>query len=107
MFPADQALGGAQSAEHTAAPSQAALENSQSAIRATTRWLVAAAAAVGAVAVAGLQLSKLPNGGLATLMALGGFALSLLGVAMVIFFAASVLSIGYTNLSQLSELYNP
>ncbi len=94
-------------AEHTAAPSQAQLEDSQSAIRATTRWLVAAAAAVGAVAVAGLQLSKLPHGTIATSMVFAGFALALVGVAWVLFSAASVLSVGYTNLNQLSELYNP
>ena len=89
-----------------AAPSREQLESSQRAIRDTTKWLVAAAAAVGAVVVAGLQLSHLPTGFWATVAALGGFVIALTGVAVVIFSAAGVLSVGYTTLGELSDLYD-
>lgn len=94
-------------AGHPAARSLAQLDNSQKAIRDTTKWLVAAAAAVGAIVVAGLQLSNLPRGFIATLCALGGFAIALVGVAAIIFSATSVLSVGYTTLGQLADLYKP
>jgi hypothetical protein len=94
----------AQSAEHPVPPSQAQLENSQNAIRETTKWLVAAAGAVGAVVVAGLQLSHLPNGTKATVLAISGFVIALLGVAVVIFFATRVLSVRYTTFGQLTKL---
>jgi hypothetical protein len=80
------------------------LENSQNAIRDTTKWLVAVAGAVGAVVVAGLQLSHLPHGTLATTLAITGFVVALLGVAAVIFFAARVLSVRYTTFGQLTKL---
>jgi hypothetical protein len=90
---------------HPAARSLTQLDNSQKAIRDTTKWLVAAAAAVGGVVVAGLQLSNLPVGLTATAMSLGGFTLALLGVAVIIFTAAGVLSVGFTTLGQLADLY--
>lgn len=93
--------------DHTAAPSQAQLERSQSAIRDTTKWLVAAAAAVGAVVVAGLQLSHLPYGTLATSLAIGGFLVAIVGVAIVLLAASVVLSAGYTTLGELADLYGP
>ncbi len=94
-------------ADHAAAPSQAQLERSQSAIRDTTKWLVAAAAAVGAVVVAGLQLSHLPYGGPATTLAIAGFLIAIGGVAVVLLSASAVLSAGYTTLGQLADLYDP
>ncbi len=90
-------------AEPAAAPTQAQLENSQNAIRDTTKWLVAAAAAVGAVIVAGLQLSNLPYGTWASLVAIAGFVLAIIGVAAVIFSAAEVLVVGYTTLGELAD----
>src|SRR4051794_10284733 len=91
----------AEAGGHPAGRSLSQLNNSQNAIRDTTKWLVAAAAAVGAVVVAGLQLSNLPEGAWATAMALLGFAIALGGVAAVIFSAAGVLSVGFTTLGQL------
>jgi hypothetical protein len=91
---------------HPAGRSLTQLDNSQQAIRDTTKWLVAAAAAVGGVVVAGLQLSKLPEGRWATAMALFGFVIALGGVAAVIFSAAGVLSGGFTTLGQLADLYD-
>jgi len=73
-------------------------------MRDTTKWLVAAAAAVGAVIVAGLQLSKLPSGVFAYL-ALSGFLMAIIGVAIIILSAANVLSVGYTTLGQLTDIY--
>lgn len=93
-------------AGHPAGRSLTQLDNSQQAIRDTTKWLVAAAAAVGGVVVAGLQLSKLPEGPWATALALFGFAIALAGVAAVIFSAAGVLSAGFTTLGQLADLYD-
>jgi hypothetical protein len=92
---------------HPAGRSLTQLDNSQKAIRDTTKWLVAAAAAVGAVVVAGLQLSNLPTGAVATTMAVSGFVIALLGVAVIIFTAAGVLSVGFTTLGQLAELNEP
>src|SRR4051812_32809407 len=93
-------------AGHPAGRSLSQLDNSQKAIRDSTKWLVAAAAAVGAVVVTGLQLSDLPSGTLATAMALVGFVLALVGVAAVIFSAVGVLSVGFTTLGQLADLYD-
>jgi hypothetical protein len=73
-------------------------------MRDTTKWLVAAAAAVGAVVVAGLQLSKIPTGDAATVLSIGGFAVALAGVSLILFSAAGVLSAGYTTLGELSDL---
>jgi hypothetical protein len=73
-------------------------------MRDTTKWLVAAAAAVGAVVVAGLQLSKIPHGGVASTLAIGGFIVALGGVAFILFSAAGVLSAGYTTLGELVSL---
>lgn len=100
----DQSVSGVAQSEHPVPPSQAQLENSQSAIRDTTKWMVAVAGAVGAVVVAGLQLSHLPNGTEATVLAIIGFVIALLGVAVVVFFAARVLSIRYTTFGQLAKL---
>jgi hypothetical protein len=91
---------------HPAAASLDQLTKSQNAIRDTTKWLVAAAAGVGAVVVAGLQLSHLPTGTLPTILALVGFGLSLMGAAFVLFSAAKVLSGGFTTLGQLADLAN-
>ncbi len=91
-------------AGHPTARSLAQLESSQNAMRDTTRWLVAAAAAVGAVVVAGLQLSKIPAGGVATVLSIGGFILALAGVSLILFSAAGVLSAGYTTLGELADL---
>jgi hypothetical protein len=96
--------GGVSDAGHPAARSLAQLESSQSAMRDTTKWLVAAAATVGAVVVAGLQLSKIPAGDLATVLSLGGFAFALAGVAWILFSAAGVLSAGYTTIGELADL---
>jgi hypothetical protein len=73
-------------------------------MRDTTKWLVAAAAAVGGVLVAGLQLSRLPSDGFAV-VALAGFVLAIVGVALIILSAATVLSVGYTTLGQLTDIY--
>jgi hypothetical protein len=80
------------------------LEASQNAMRDTTKWMVAAAAAVGAVLVAGLSLSTLPSGGWSLLVALSGFFLALLGVSGVIYAAAGVLVAGYSSFSELMEI---
>ena len=91
-------------AGHPAARSLAQLESSQTAMRDTTKWLVAAVAAVGAVIVAGLQLSNLPSGLLGAAPALLGVAAALLGVAMILRRAAGVLASGYTTLGELADL---
>jgi hypothetical protein len=89
---------------HPAARSLAQLESSQTAMRDTTKWLVAATAAVGAVIVAGLQLSNLPSGLLGAAPALLGVAAALLGVAIILRRAAGVLASGYTTLGELADL---
>jgi hypothetical protein len=73
-------------------------------MRDATKWLVAAAAAVGAVLVAGLQLSSLPTGRLAVTVALSGVAVALLGIALILHRAAAVLTAGYTTLGELGNL---
>ena len=100
----DSVSGIAQSAQRSMAPSRAQLETSQNAIKETTKWLVAAAGAVAVVVVAGLQLSHLPTGFWASFAAISGFVIALLGVAVVIFSAAGVLSAGYTTFGELADL---
>jgi hypothetical protein len=73
-------------------------------MRDTTKWLVAAAAAVAALVVAGLQISTIPHGTGASAMAITGFVIALLGVALIVLRATSVLSGGYTTLGELSDL---
>ena len=89
---------------HPAARSLAHLESSQGAMRDTTKWLVAASAAVAAVIVAGLQISEIPHGTGASSLAILGFLIALAGVAVILFAATSVLSGGYTTLGELSDL---
>jgi hypothetical protein len=80
------------------------LSESRTAIRDTTKWLVAGAGAVAAVIVAGLQLSSLPASALGRILGLGGFGLALAGVGLVVFKAADVLATGYTHLGELADL---
>jgi hypothetical protein len=80
------------------------LENSQAAMRDTTKWLVAAAAAVGAVLVAGLQLKDVPHGTWATTVALVGIAFALVAVVFILYRASKVLVTGYTTFGQILEL---
>lgn len=89
---------------HPSARSLTQLESSQTAMRDTTKWLVAAAAAVGAVVVAGLQLKNLPRGSLATLVALLGVAAALVAVAFILYRAAGVLAAGYTTFGSIVDL---
>src|SRR5712691_2046997 len=96
----------AQESGRPASRSLAQLESSQNAMRDTTKWLVAATAAVGAVVVAGLQLSTIPHGRLATTLALGGFALAIVGVSFILIYATRVLSSGYTTFGELADLKN-
>jgi hypothetical protein len=86
------------------ARSLAQLESSQTAMRDATKWLVAAAGAVGAVVVAGLQLRDLPHGSLATLVALVGVGAALLAVAFILYRAAGVLVAGYTTFGSIADL---
>ena len=83
--------------EHPPVRSLTQLESSQTAMRDATKWLVAAAGAVGAVVVAGLQLKDLPHGFLATLVALLGVGAALVAVAFILHRAAGVLIVGYTT----------
>lgn len=80
------------------------LAESRASIRATTKWLVAAAGAVGAITVAGLQLTKLPPSIIGRTMGLIGFGLAIVGVGLVIVQAADVLVVGYTHIGELAEL---
>lgn len=89
---------------HPVGRSLAQLEASQDAMRSTTKWLVAAAASVGGVLVAGLSLSDLPIGGWQLGLSMGGFVLAVIGVASVIFAAARVLVSGFTSFGQLADL---
>jgi hypothetical protein len=89
---------------HQPARSLAQLENSQMAIRDTTKWLVAAAAAVGAIVVAGLQLRDLPHGTLATSVALLGVIAALGAIAYILYRAAVVLAMGYTTFGAIVDL---
>ena len=86
------------------ARSLAQLENSQAAMRDATKWLVAAAAAVGAVLVAGLQLKDLPYGTKAGLVAYLGVLAALSGVAFILYRAADVLVAGYTTFGRIVDL---
>lgn len=88
----------------TTARSRTELESSQQAIRDATKWLVAAAAAVGAVVVAGLQLKDLPNGSLATSVAFLGVGAALLAIVFILYCAAGVLTAGYTTFGELTDL---
>jgi hypothetical protein len=56
--------------------------------------------------VAGLQLSNLPTGVVASTIAVVGFGIAMIGVAIVLFSATAVLSGGYTTLGQLTDLRN-
>lgn len=89
---------------HPLARSLEQLESSQAAMRDATKWLVAAAAAVGAVLVAGLQLKDVPHGFWATLVALLGIAAALLAVGLILHRAAGVLVAGYTTFGQILKL---
>jgi hypothetical protein len=89
---------------HPPTRSLAQLESSQAAIRDTTKWLIAAAAAVAAVLVAGLQLKDVPHGTKATAMALLGVAAALVAVAFILAHAAGVLRAGYTTFGGILEL---
>jgi hypothetical protein len=80
------------------------LESSQAGMRDATKWLVAAAAAVGAVVVAGLQLKDLPHGAGAITLALLGVAAALAAVAVVLYRAADVLGAGYTTFGYIVDL---
>lgn len=89
---------------HNPARSLDRLESSQAAMRETTKWLIAAAAAVGAVLVAGLQLKDLPHGFIAASVALLGVAAALVAVAFILYRAAGVLAAGYTTFGEILEL---
>lgn len=80
------------------------LESSQAGMRDATKWLVAAAAAVGAVVVAGLQLKDLPHGAGAITLAFLGVAAALAAVALVLYRAADVLGAGYTTFGYIVDL---
>lgn len=84
--------------------SLAQLESSQAAMRETTKWLIAATAAVAAVLVAGLQLKDLPHGFWATTMALLGVVTALVAVVFILRRAAGVLSAGYTTFGSILDL---
>jgi hypothetical protein len=75
-------------------------------LREAAKWLLAAAAGVGGVLVAGLQLSKLGALGadqwLRMVIALIGLALALVGVGWVIARAAALLTEDWITLSQLT-----
>ena len=86
---------------HPPARSLTQLESSQSAMRDTTKWLVAAAAAVGAVVVAGLQLKNVPHGTLATTVALLGVVIALGAIAYLLYRAAVILAAGYPHSAAL------
>jgi hypothetical protein len=73
-------------------------------MRDTTKWLVAAAAAVGAVLVAGLQLKDLPHGFWASTVALAGIGAALVAVVFILYRAAKVLVLGYTTFGQILDL---
>lgn len=80
------------------------MESSQTAMRDATKWLVAAAAAVAAVVVAGLQLKNLPQGSLATWVAFLGVGAALVAVAFILYRAAGVLVAGYTTFGHIADL---
>ena len=79
---------------------------STASLREAAKWLLAAAAGVGGVLVAGLQLSKLGALGadqwLRMVIALSGLALALVGVGWVIARAAALLTEDWITLSQLT-----
>lgn len=80
------------------------LESSQAGMRDATKWLVAAAAAVGAVLVAGLQLKDLPHGAGAMTLAFLGVIAALAAVAFILYRASDVLGAGYTTFGYLVDL---
>lgn len=80
------------------------LESSQTGMRDATKWLVAAAAAVGALVVAGLQLKDLPHGAGAITLAFIGVGAALAAVAFVLHRASSVLGAGYTTFGYIVDL---
>jgi hypothetical protein len=86
------------------ARSLAQLESSQAAMRETTKWLIAATAAVAAALVAGLQLKDLPHGFWATTVALLGVATALVAVVFILRRATGVLSAGYTTFGSILDL---
>jgi hypothetical protein len=73
-------------------------------MRDTTKWLVAAVAAVGAVVVAGLQLKNVPHGTLATTVALLGVVAALGAIAYILYRAAVILVAGYTTFGGIVDL---
>ncbi len=73
-------------------------------MRDATKWLVAAAAAVGAVLVAGLQLKDLPHGAGAMTVAFLGVIAALAAVAFILYRASDVLGAGYTTFGYLVDL---
>lgn len=79
---------------------------STASLREAAKWLLAAAAGVGGVLVAGLQLSQLGALGadqwLRMVIALSGLALALVGVGWVIARAAALLTEDWITLSQLT-----
>jgi hypothetical protein len=79
---------------------------STASLREAAKWLLAAAAGVGGVLVAGLQLSQLGALGadqwLRMVIALTGLALALAGVGWVITRAAALLTEDWITLSQLT-----
>jgi hypothetical protein len=82
-------------------------EEARSALQDTAKWIVAAAAAVGGVLLAGLQLKDLGSIQDATTLrvaiALGGFGLALFGVGCVLVSAARVLATAGLTLSDLAD----
>ena len=85
------------------------LAQSSANIRDTTKWLIAAFAAIGAVLVAGLQLSDLGQLGTQQLVrliaSLIAAAAALICVGITILRAADVLTTRYTSLKQLALLH--
>jgi hypothetical protein len=73
-------------------------------MRQTTTWLVGGAAAVGAVVVAGLNLSSLPPWGYPVGVGVGGFLLALVGVGFILVQAANVLALGFGGFADLVAL---
>jgi hypothetical protein len=80
------------------------LRGSREEIRQTTKWLIAGAAAVGAIAVADLKLTSLPQWGGPLAVAVIGFVSALLGVGLILVQAANVLALGYAGFHELAIL---
>lgn len=90
--------------EEPGAPAQHPALTAIDQLRAVTKWLIAAFAAIGATLVAGSQLSEIGElEGLRLVGAFGGIALGLAGVSLAIWYAAQALMPSHLTLAQLAR----